>query len=206
MKRWYWLLVLMMSVLLSVALIGCPTDEDEDDDEDDGGDDWTPPPADDDDDDTTDDDDDDTTDDDDDTTDDDDDSVGSDPEISNASWAPDPAEYDAVEDHWISVTTFYVCDVDDDLSGGNIYFLQAGTNDSAWTVPFFSWDDYIAGGTLGDVTDCAAPAEAGIGTIFGEGPTAPGPGTTCIDIEVSDGQANFSNKLTNLCVDVPGPK
>lgn len=191
MKRWYWLLVLMMSVLLSVALIGCPTDEEDDDDEDDGGDDWTPAP----------DDDDDTTDDDD-----DDDSVGDAPEISNASWAPDPAEYDAVEDHWISVTTFYVCDINDDLSGGNIYFLQAGTNDSAWTVPFFSWDDYIAGGTLGDVTDCAAPAEAGIGTIFGEGPTAPGPGTTCIDIEVSDGQANFSNKLTNLCVDVPGPK
>ena len=137
--------------------------------------------------------------------DDDNDDFGSPPEIDNASWSPDPAEYDPVEDFWISTTTFYICDVDDDLSGGNIYFLQAGTNDSAWTVPYFSWDDFFVSYTLGDVTDCADKAEVAIGTIFGTGTTPPGPATTCIDIEVSDGQANFSNKLTNLCVDVPGP-
>ena len=139
-------------------------------------------------------------DDDDDSGDDDDDDDGS-PQIASASWNPDPVEYDSYSNSWISTTTFYVCDYQGDLSGGAVYFLIAGTNESFWQAPYQEWNDYPGGAPY--APDCGNMAEVQFGTIFGFGSTPPGLGTMCVDIEVSDGAGNFSNKLTNICVTVP---
>ena len=125
------------------------------------------------------------------------------PEIADGSWDPELVAYDPYEDIWYSWSTFFICDMDDDLSGGNIYYLKAGTNESILDEPFIGWDDYITQYSLDDVTDCANRAKVKLLIEFGSGPDPLGLGLVCVDIEVSDGGAYFSNKLTNLCVYVP---
>lgn len=190
MNRLYWCgigtIILFLIFFMSV-LVACEKDVD---DQEDKGAQWTPPVS------NNNDDDDDNDDND------DDDILGSSPVISDASWSPDQVTYDPKKDYWISVTTFYVYDADNDLSGGNIYFLFAGTNTSYWEIDCLPWNDYTG---LENVTDIYNPAPVSIGTIFSTGPNPPGGDNmqSCIDIEVSDGMNNFSNKLENICVTVP---
>ena len=122
------------------------------------------------------------------------------PEIANGQWNPIATAYDPYTDIWYGWSSFLIYDVDDNLSGGNIYYLKAGTHESILDEPFISWDDYIAQYGLDDVTDYTNFAEVKILIEFGSGPEPLGLGIVCVDIETSDGQANFSNKLTDLCV------
>ncbi|MCZ7583011.1 MAG: VWA domain-containing protein [Deltaproteobacteria bacterium] len=90
-----------------------------------------------------------------------------------------------------------VCDEDNDLSGGQVFTWLAGTS-----VPFFGnfeiyFDDFTGGAP--NAPDCDNPLEiSGIPVDF-----TGWVGTYCADVEVTDGNGNLSNKLTNICVTVP---
>jgi len=193
MKRWYWLLALVLSLMLSMSVIvACGDDDDDDDDnvdDDDFGDD----------DDNQDDDDNADDDDDDDDTGDDDDVTAA-PQIFTPYWDPDPVAYDATEDSYLSTIVFGVCDPDNDLPGGGIYVYVTGTTTLIWANAM-EWSNFSG---LPDVSDCSAPTEVGAGTLFGDLDADPwGNVDLCTDMEVSDGAGNFSNLEENFCVVVP---
>jgi len=188
MKDLFYLLILLFFVLF---IFYCTPGGDSNDDDDDGVDD-----DDDDDDDTVDDDDDDEIDDDDD----DDDDDGVPPQIFDAHWDPDPVAYDATEDSYVSFILFGVCDPDNNLLGGAIYVWETGTTPSPWQPP--RWSDFT--NLPDDLSDCANPFEVGLESLFGNLDEDPwGNVELCTDMEVSDGDGNFSNMEENFCVVVP---
>jgi hypothetical protein len=144
-----------------------------------------------------DDDDDDTTSDDDDDND-DDDTAGDKPVISDASWDPNPVAQDPTTGDWLSSLVFFVCDANDDLSGGQIYTYLAGTTD-----PFLNgdvyWDDFAGGAP--SAPDCGNPEPIQIWINFTG--AVPMGMDICTDFEVTDGAGNFSNMLTDICVYIP---
>jgi hypothetical protein len=186
----------LCSFLIIFAFIQC--------DKGDSGDDDPGNPFDDDDESTDDDetDDDDTEDDDDNTDDDDDDNEGVAPQISDAYWDPATVEYDDGVDGWVSWVEFDVCDEDNDLSGGGIYVYDTGTSNLIWSNPLW-WDDFDGGAP--NAPNCDAPRRIAAGTIFAEGEDPPGYGNEnyCVDLEVTDGAGNRSDRIKNLCVVVP---
>jgi hypothetical protein len=117
------------------------------------------------------------------------------PMLSNGAWDPNPIQPDPSTGDWISTLVFDVCDPDDNLNGGQLFFWVSGTTD-----PFLAgdvyWSDFT---TVPSATDCSNPETVGIAVLFTGAPT----GTYCCDLEVSDGDGNFSNKLEDLCVFMP---
>ena len=138
---------------------------------------------------------------DDDDDDDDDDATDGSPYISGGYWEPNPVAYDYSYDGWLSALVFEICDKENNLVGGSIYAYISGTTDLLWVQPVF-WSDFSP---LPNVSNCTDPEEFGIATLFSSGSSPPGFGNInlCVDLEVTDGQNNWSNLLTNLCVVVP---
>lgn len=142
---------------------------------------------------------------DDDTGPDDDDSVDSAPEISNGFWLPDNFTWtaDCIEYGGEPCTylTFSVCDENDDLSGGGIYLYGCNT-----VMPFelwpgfphpFLWDEWSS---FPDVTDCDAPQSLALGLSVDAGNWQEGTYWFCVDIVVTDGAGNVSNRLEDIVV------
>ncbi|MCC6157673.1 MAG: hypothetical protein IT350_06435 [Deltaproteobacteria bacterium] len=174
-----------------LADCGGPVDDDADDDASDDDDDSDDDDADDDDDDSDDDSDDDADDDA------DDDSSGSAPVLSGGGWDPDPAVDDGSGDI-VSTLSWQVCDVDDDLSGGQIFIWFTGTSEPAIVDDVF-WDEF--GGGAPSAPNCGSPLTVGITVDFTS--IVPWGDDNCVDVEATDGEGNMSNKLVNLCVYVP---
>jgi hypothetical protein len=182
-------------LLLSLMFLLCLTVGyacNDDDDDDDSGE------LDDDDDSSTDDDDASPADDDDATGDDDDDNDTSDqpPVLSNAYWDPNPIEQDPSSGNWISYLKVSVCDPDDDLLGGMICFGDSENPNPHIDCEQNEWDDFDP---VPSAPDCSAPVEVAWSVNF----TLADPGEYCAYIEVTDGAANFSNKLEDICVTMP---
>lgn len=95
----------------------------------------------------------------------------------------------------ISALTFSVCDVEDDLEGGQVFVWNAGTQDEFLAGPIY-WEDF---GDVPHATDCDNPVPLGINVNFIGAP----PGTYCCDLEATDGDGHLSNTLTDLCATVP---
>lgn len=108
------------------------------------------------------------------------------PVISNGSWETNPINGDP---SWNSALTFFVCDPDNNLSGGDVRVWNTGTKSS-----------FIGGaqpwGTLPDVSDCNNPVQYNIPVNFQSIPT----GEYCVDIEVTDANGSVSNTLNNICI------
>ena len=138
--------------------------------------------------------------DDDDDDDDDDDYTGAAPLIAGAYWNPDPVVYDVTNDYWISTIHFTVCDPQNNLIGGAIYVYRTGTQTLIWANPVY-WAAFTG---LPDASNCSAPLNISLGTIFAQGATPPGwAENLCTDMEVTDAIGAWSNKLVNFCVYVP---
>jgi hypothetical protein len=120
------------------------------------------------------------------------------PVLSNGLWDPNPIAQDPDSGDWVSFLVFDVCDSDDNLSGGQIFMYVAGTIDSFLAEDVY-WDDFSSGAP--SAPDCSKPKRVGIEADF-SGVQA---GTYCFDLEATDGDGCFSNKLTDICVIVPFP-
>jgi hypothetical protein len=139
---------------------------------------------------------------------DDDTGPGTAPVLSNGLWDPTTlvlADYDdAPEQYWQSAFMFSVCDVDNDLlPDGAVYIYLAGT--TQWfldTTNPINWSFFNNPPTtdLSQVSDCGAPVQTGVTVGFGPASAPPAAGDYCVDIEVTDTQGNFSNKLESICV------
>jgi hypothetical protein len=121
---------------------------------------------------------------------------GDGPELSNGFWDPNPIVQDPSTGDWISSLVFDVCDPDDDLSGGQLFMYVAGTTDNFLSGDVY-WDDF--GGGAPSAPDCNSPLTVGIPVGFTGAPA----GTYCCDLEATDGDGNFSNKLVDMCVTMP---
>lgn len=180
---------------IGAAFVACGDDDDDDDtiivdDDDDSGDDAG------DDDDTGDDDNDDSSDDDDDNN--DDSSFDNPPILSNGFWNPSEMAVGYFSDigyAWYSTLTWSVCDLDNDLAGGQVFIYFSGTNDSAITGNVF-WSDF---GNL-NAGDCTNPVQVEENIRFALEENPPAQGWYCDDIQATDGHGNLSNRLSNLCV------
>ena len=137
--------------------------------------------------------------------DDDNDTNGFAPVISNGYFDPDHFTWtaDCFEPYAEPCTylTFSVCDEDDNLSGGGIYLYGCNT-----TIPFdlwptfphpFLWDEWSS---FPDVTDCDAPQSLALGLNVDAGNWQEGTYWFCVDIEVTDGAGNVSNRLEDIVV------
>ncbi|MCL4234568.1 MAG: hypothetical protein KJ042_08620, partial [Deltaproteobacteria bacterium] len=127
----------------------------------------------------------------------DDDSAGTAPVLSGGGWDPDPAADDG-SGAIVSTLLWQVCDVDDDLSGGQIFVWFTGTSEPALVDDVF-WDEF--GGGAPSAPNCGSPLSVGITVDFTS--IVPYGDDNCVDVEATDGEGHMSNKLTNLCVYVP---
>jgi hypothetical protein len=180
------LLLVLVACFGLVWFAACGDDDDDDDDNDDSG-----FPDDDDDDDDTDEPDDD---------DDDDDTVPVDaPVIADGAWDPETAidDPDDATTELVSALAWTVCDPDDNLAGGLIHFYFPGTEEPRGDS--IEWDDFDGGAP--SAPDCAVPEAVGILFTFTDSPGWDE--DVCVDIVVTDGDGNSSNRLTDLCVYVP---
>lgn len=114
------------------------------------------------------------------------------PRLSNGYWF----EVDPPEPGYTHLLKWSVCDEDNDLSGGQVFTWLAGTH-----APFFGdfeifFDDFTDGAP--NAPDCDNPVEIGGIPVDFTGITV----DLCADVEVTDGDGNLSNKLTNICVDL----
>ena len=209
----FWLLLILALVMSGGAIIfACSTGDDDDDndsaDDDSFGDDDI--------DDDSNPDDDDTTPTDDDTTPADDDTSPVDddtslyiqpPVLSDAGWDPATTilgEFEGYDEpYYYSALFWSVCDLDNDLLGGQVFIYIAGTDQSFIDGELF-WVDLNnpPDSDMGNVGDCENPVPTGINILFApeSNPTQMPPGTYCCDIEATDNAGNVSNKLTNFCV------
>ncbi len=112
------------------------------------------------------------------------------PVLSGGGW--DPTEISTTDA--VSTLAFNVCDEDNNLAGGQLFMLNAGTTDNFLADDLF-WDD-ISG--LGDVSDCGAPAEVTIQVNFAGASV----GEYCADIRATDGDGLRSNVIEDVCVTV----
>jgi hypothetical protein len=117
-------------------------------------------------------------------------------------WTDDCGDSSATEP--CSTLLWYVCDPDDNmLPDGVFYIYQAGTAN-----PFFAGGPEMYASDFSfpstpDFTDCSAPVDFGIGLLITEDAFS-GAGTYSVscDIEAEDSDGNFSNKLTDLQLDI----
>jgi len=123
------------------------------------------------------------------------------PQIFSPYWEPAVVEYDANQKTWTSHLVFGVCDPDNNLLGGAIYPFLHGTNDLIWSYATL-WYDFFS---LPDVSNCDAPAYVGVPSVFAATEKPPGmeKGKLCIDLQITDGEGNFSNLLSDICVEIP---
>jgi len=129
------------------------------------------------------------------------------PVLSDGGWDPTTTilgEFEGYDEpYYYSALFWSVCDLDNDLLGGQVFVYVSGTTD-----PFLTGDLYWADlnnppdSDLGNAGDCGSPVQTGINILFApqSNPTQAPPGTYCCDIEASDDLGNISNLLTNLCV------
>ncbi|MCC6160212.1 MAG: hypothetical protein IT350_19325 [Deltaproteobacteria bacterium] len=122
---------------------------------------------------------------------------GTPPLISNGIWDPTTATDDATG-KFLSDLTGSVCDIDNDLAGGQIFIWVTGQDAQLLAYEIF-WADF--GPEISDVANCDLPASFGVTVDFTE--IVPYGDDVCVDLEVSDGEGNLSNKLTNICVYLP---
>ncbi len=181
-----------------LTLSNCSDDNDDDDDwGEDDDDDQSDPDSDEDDDDTSTDDDDD-----DDETSTDDDDEGHAPILVAAYF--DPALFDMVEtctdDQQDPCTALIweVCDFDSDLDGGTIFIYEAGTRDPAFGehMEWYTWGS-------DPLDDCGNPYLTGINVFFKGSlekwcPQAGETNRLRVDMKISDGAGNLSNKITDI--------
>ncbi|MCL4235761.1 MAG: hypothetical protein KJ042_14710 [Deltaproteobacteria bacterium] len=111
------------------------------------------------------------------------------PVLSGGAWEPTEI---TTEDP-VSVFSVSVCDAENNLSGGQLYILQAGTTNN-FLQDATPWDGFSG---LGDVSDCEIPTEVTIQVNFG---TALG--EYCADIRATDGDGLRSNMIEDVCVSV----
>ena len=126
---------------------------------------------------------------------DDDDSDGA-PVLSNGYWYPS-----IVGAEMTSTLYFFVCDPDDDLSGG--YFcLDADCLGPGYIDARIFWNDFIGGAP--SCPDCSAPCLIDLEFYFGE-PNFKGASSVeyCADIWAKDGNGNISNTLDDICITIP---
>ncbi|MCC6159626.1 MAG: hypothetical protein IT350_16360 [Deltaproteobacteria bacterium] len=112
------------------------------------------------------------------------------PVLSGGTW--DPAEISTTD----AVSTFAVsvCDEEDNLSGGQLFILNAGSTDN-FLADETPWDGFSG---LGDVSDCGAPAEVTIQVNFAGASV----GEYCADIRATDGDGLRSNVIEDVCVNL----
>ena len=128
------------------------------------------------------------------------------PIISNARFEPDEFTWseiceDGTAAGYCTSLVFDVCDPGNNLAGGQIFCYQKGTETPASPQPF-EWDDLIAYGLVpDDVSDCDNPEKIQVGLYFLR-TYFPQIGTYnfAIDMEVTDGSENVSNRLTDISV------
>ena len=207
-NKWFLFALIAAMVLSLGAFVACASGGDDDDDNDAADDDLF-------DDDAGDDDagDDDAGDDDagdDDATDDDavdDDVVENAPVLSDGLFDPVPMELGTfsgyAEDMWYSALLWSVCDLDNDLMpDGRVYIYASGTTEWALdTDNPIPWDLFNNPPDidLSQVGDCENPVQTGITVLFGTASAPPTAGDYCMDIEATDNNDSFSNKLTEIC-------
>lgn len=123
------------------------------------------------------------------------------PTIFSPYWEPEMVTYDPVQKSWSSHLVFGVCDPDNDLLGGAIYPYLKGTNELIWSYAILWYDFY----SLPDVSNCDDPAYVGIPSVFAATEKPPGMenGRLCIDLQITDGDGNFSNLICDICVTIP---
>lgn len=107
------------------------------------------------------------------------------PIISDVTWSPNPINAPP----WKSTYSFFVCDPDNDLEGGDIRIRTAGTDESFVGGPL-DWS------SPPDVLDCLNPQEYSITINFENIPE----NSYCTDLQVSDAKGNLSNTLTDICI------
>ncbi len=113
--------------------------------------------------------------------------AGATPVLSNAVWDPD-----VIGSEGDSQLIFDLCDADDNLGGGQVFVWWTGTD-----TPFFDFEifyDDFAG-------DHTTPCESLI--IAVDFPWLP-QDTYGVDLQISDGHGNLSNKLTNISIEIFG--
>ena len=122
------------------------------------------------------------------------------PRIAYAYWAPDPAEElsAGLSTRLGSLLLWSVCDRNDDLPGGGIYIYKAQTNELLTSGPVY-WEDFSA--PVSGVSDCSAAIQVGIQLSFDDTPGLEK--ELCVDLEVTDGEGNASNRLNDVCLYVP---
>lgn len=123
--------------------------------------------------------------------------LGSAPVVNDGSWNPNPATDDGFG-ATVSTFSWSVCDIDNDLAGGQIFIWVTGQEAPLLANDIF-WADFEP--EMSDVANCDAPVSFGVTVDFTE--AVPYGDDVCVDLEVTDGEGNLSNKLTNLCVFVP---
>ncbi len=111
------------------------------------------------------------------------------PVLSGGSWEPT----EITTDDPVSVFSVSVCDAENNLSGGQLYILQAGTTND-FLQDETPWDGFNG---LDDVSDCETPAEVTIQVNFGTSL-----GEYCADIRATDGDGLRSNMIEDVCVTV----
>lgn len=142
--------------------------------------------------------------------DDDDDDSGEDdsdpPVISSGHFEPDQFTWtEACEDQNAAVhctyLVFEVCDPGNNLPGGEVFAYHAGTDDLALFSGPFPWDTLFNAGYPSDAEDCNDPLVVELGIYFIR-TNFPQIGTykLDLDIEVTDGSGNLSNKLKDITV------
>lgn len=115
------------------------------------------------------------------------------PLIHSGEWLPE-----TIERGDLGALNWKVCDAMDNLDGGWIFLMWAGTNDSFVDDPLY-WDD-VEGG-VPSAPDCSFPASVTLSIDL----SALEIGEYCTDLEATDADGNLSNQLENLCVTIVEP-
>ncbi len=128
--------------------------------------------------------------------------TGDDPYIFAAEFDPETTFIESIDgdDMWVAALTLSVCDVNDDLSGGNL-LLYMMVDENVCDCGEIALSNFVENhGDLLDVDDCEQPKTiSGIIAMAGVGEDYFEPGEWCFGIAISDGAGNNSNRIDDVC-------
>lgn len=129
-----------------------------------------------------------------------DDEITEAPYLSYGYWRPKAFQwFDGCSSIPCTYLHWSVCDIDNNLEGGEVRIYDAGTN-NLFTGQTYDWEEFFAYEEKDpDVSDCDHPWETKVGVVF-DNPTEPGYYVYDVDIEVTDAKGNVSKRLSNLRV------